>query len=74
MCGNPPWDKIEVEDKKWFESHWCADVVNAGTAEQRKRAIVNLPINDPVLYDSTRCKCNKPFCSIFWQIPTYSKG
>lgn len=21
MCGNPPWDKIKVEDKKWFESH-----------------------------------------------------
>lgn len=50
MCGNPPWDKIKVEDKKWFESHGRADIVNAGTAAQRKRAISNLPSTDPVLY------------------------
>ena len=51
MCGNPPWDKIKVEDKKWFESHGRADIVNAGTAAQRKRAIAELPITDPALYD-----------------------
>lgn len=51
MCGNPPWDKIKVEDKKWFESHGRADIVNAGTAAQRKRAISELPITDPALYD-----------------------
>lgn len=50
MCGNPPWDKIKVEDKKWFESHGRSDIVNAGTAAQRKRAIAELPITDPVLY------------------------
>lgn len=50
MCGNPPWDKIKVEDKKWFESHGRADIVNAGTASQRKKAIADLPISDPILY------------------------
>lgn len=50
MCGNPPWDKIKVEDKKWFESHGRFDIVNAGTAAQRKKAIANLPIIDPILY------------------------
>lgn len=50
MCGNPPWDKIKVEDKKWFESHGRSDIVNAGTAAQRKRAIAELPVTDPVLY------------------------
>ena len=50
MCGNPPWDKIKVEDKKWFEKHGRADIVNAGTAAQRKRAIANLPQTDPSLY------------------------
>lgn len=50
MCGNPPWDKIKVEDKKWFESHGRADIVNAGTASQRKKAIANLPSTDPILY------------------------
>ena len=50
MCGNPPWDKIKVEDKKWFESHGRADIVNAGTASQRKKAIADLPVYDPILY------------------------
>lgn len=50
MCGNPPWDKIKVEDKKWFESHGRSDIVNAGTAAQRKRAISELPVTDPALY------------------------
>lgn len=51
MCGNPPWDKIKVEDKKWFESHGRADIVNAGTASQRKQAIAKLPSTDPILYN-----------------------
>ena len=50
MCGNPPWDKIKVEDKKWFESHNRADIVNAGTASQRKEAIEALQTSDPTLY------------------------
>ena len=50
MCGNPPWDKIKVEDKKWFESHGRADIVNAGTASQRKEAIAELPSTAPILY------------------------
>ena len=51
MCGNPPWDKIKVEDKKWFESHGRSDIVNAGTAAQRKKAIANLPVTDPELFE-----------------------
>lgn len=50
MCGNPPWDKIKVEDKKWFESHGRMDIVNAGTAAQRKKAIEKLKTSDSVLY------------------------
>ena len=50
MCGNPPWDKIKVEDKKWFESHNRADIVNAGTASLRKEAIEALQTSDPTLY------------------------
>lgn len=50
MCGNPPWDKIKVEDKKWFESHGRTDIVNAGTTAQRKRKIAELPQTDPILY------------------------
>lgn len=52
MCGNPPWDKIKVEDKKWFEQNGRIDIVNAGTAAQRKQAIANLPTTDPELYEA----------------------
>lgn len=50
MCGNPPWDKIKVEDKKWFESQGRLDIVNAGTSAQRKKVISQLPETDPELY------------------------
>ena len=50
MCGNPPWDKIKLEDKKWFEQKGRSDIVNAGTAAQRKLAIENLPNSDPELF------------------------
>ena len=50
MCGNPPWDKIKVEDKKWFEQQGRQDIVNAGTAAQRKKAIAALETSEPVLF------------------------
>ena len=34
---------------KWFESHGRPDIVNAGTAAQRKQVIKNLPKTDPIL-------------------------
>lgn len=54
MCGNPPWDKIKVEDKKWFESHGRMDIVNAGTASQRKKVIEKLIDSDSALYEEYR--------------------
>ena len=50
MCGNPPWDKIKLEDKKWFERQGRLDIVNAGTAAQRKKAIAALKVSDPILF------------------------
>lgn len=50
MCGNPPWDKIKVEDKKWFERQGRTDIVKAGNAAIRERAIAALQNTDPKLY------------------------
>lgn len=50
MCGNPPWDRIKLEDKKWFAAQGRADIVNAGSAAQRKGAISLLLQTDPELY------------------------
>ena len=46
MCGNPPWDKIKVEDKKWFESHNRADIVNAGTDRKSDEAGESVELAD----------------------------
>ena len=51
MCGNPPWDKIKVEDKKWFEKQGRMDIVNAGSAAIRKKLVASLPVSDPELYE-----------------------
>lgn len=50
MCGNPPWDKIKVEDKKWFAAHGREDIVDAGTTAQRKALIHKLSADDVALY------------------------
>ncbi|MDO4158887.1 MAG: restriction endonuclease [Prevotellaceae bacterium] len=50
MCGNPPWDLIKLENKKWFENQGRADIVNAGNAAQRRKAITDLSSTDPALY------------------------
>lgn len=50
MCGNPPWDKIKVEDKKWFEQHGRTDIVKAANASKRKSAIENLKKTDLELF------------------------
>ena len=50
MCGNPPWDKIKVEDKKWFEHKGRTDIVNVGNSAQRKQAIADLKKTNSELY------------------------
>lgn len=50
MCGNPPWDKIKVEDKQWFAQHGRKDIVSADNASIRKKLIDELDKqNDPVI-------------------------
>lgn len=36
--------------EKWFENHGRRDIVNAGTAAQRKRAIAMLSETDSILF------------------------
>ena len=50
MCGNPPWDKIKVENKKWFERMGRMDIVDASNASKRRKIIEELPNTDPDLY------------------------
>ena len=41
MCGNPPWDKLQMEDEKWFLGK-DDSIVNAQNQDERKLLINNL--------------------------------
>lgn len=49
MCGNPPWDKLQMEDEKWFEGK-DESVVHAANQAARNRKIAELEISNPTLF------------------------
>lgn len=51
MCGNPPWDKLQMEDEKWFVGK-NMDIVNAANQTVRKKKIAELEEKNPLLYEN----------------------
>lgn len=49
MCGNPPWDKLQMEDEKWFIGK-NNEIVKAANQSARNKLITNLQESDPKLY------------------------
>ena len=50
MCGNPPWDKLQMEEEKWFAGK-DEDIVNAANQNARKKKIAALADTNPILYN-----------------------
>lgn len=50
MCGNPPWDKLQMEDEKWFAGK-NNDIVAAPNQAIRDRLINALQQIDPALFN-----------------------
>ena len=50
ILGNPPWDKVQPEEEKFFAS-LRPDIANAANAKARKELIENLPKDDPITHD-----------------------
>lgn len=50
MCGNPPWDKLQMEEKNWF-SGVNDEIANAQTQSARKKLIEQLKETDIDLYN-----------------------
>ncbi len=48
VLGNPPWDKVKMEEVPWFTQHDPA-IATAGTAAQRKEKIADLKHTNPRL-------------------------
>ncbi|MCM1140960.1 MAG: restriction endonuclease, partial [Muribaculum sp.] len=49
MCGNPPWDKLQMEDEKWFEGK-DNSIVDAPNQAARNKKIEALKRTNPALY------------------------
>lgn len=57
MCGNPPWDKLQMEEEKWFAGK-NEDIVKAANQADRKKKIVKLQTSSPELYNEFIQACN----------------
>ena len=51
MCGNPPWDKLQMEDEKWFVGK-DMDIVNAANQSERNKKIKALAYSNPALFEA----------------------
>jgi uncharacterized protein (DUF433 family) len=50
MLGNPPWERIKLQEKEFFKGK-NRNVEEAGNASKRKREILKLKTSDLTLYD-----------------------
>jgi hypothetical protein len=50
LLGNPPWERVSLEEKQWFSSHGRLDIANAKTGATRKKLIDNLKKESPSLF------------------------
>lgn len=49
VLGNPPWERVKIQDKEWFSAVGRDDIANAGKAAKRRKAIEGLAEHDPAL-------------------------
>jgi len=49
VLGNPPWEKIKIQEKEWFAEK-RPDIANTANAAQRRRMIAALADEDQALY------------------------
>lgn len=52
VVGNPPWERVKIQDKEFFANVGRADIVDAKTASLRTRMVDALATDDPALHDA----------------------
>lgn len=52
VLGNPPWERIKLQEQEWFAAHGRSDIAEARTASIRGKLIRELESKDPALYRS----------------------
>jgi hypothetical protein len=51
VLGNPPWERVKLQEKEWFAER-CPEIANALKAAARKRLIENLATANPALLEA----------------------
>ncbi|MFH1219113.1 MAG: N-6 DNA methylase [Candidatus Eisenbacteria bacterium] len=49
VLGNPPWERVKIQEKEWFAER-SPEIANAPNAAARKQLIGALKAGDPALY------------------------
>ncbi|MDP2858071.1 MAG: N-6 DNA methylase, partial [Bacillota bacterium] len=49
VLGNPPWERVELQEKEWFAER-APSIANARNAAERKRRIEDLKAEDPEMH------------------------
>jgi len=52
VVGNPPWERVKIQDKEFFANVGRTDIVDAKTAALRTRMIAALATDDLPLHDA----------------------
>jgi hypothetical protein len=47
VLGNPPWERVKIQDKEWFAAHGRDDIATAATKAKRDLLINSLDDDDP---------------------------
>ena len=52
VLGNPPWERIKLQEQEWFAAHGRPDIAGARTASIRGKLIKELETKDPALHQA----------------------
>jgi hypothetical protein len=52
ILGNPPWERIKLQEQEWFATHSRPDIAGAKTAAIRGRLIRELQASEPALFQA----------------------
>jgi len=59
VLGNPPWERIKIQEKEWFAVH-APEIANAQNAAARRRMIKALEVEDPAMYAAFQDEKRQP--------------
>ena len=54
ILGNPPWERIKLQEKEWFASNNYPDIAEAPNAAARRKKIAAHESSDPLVYGKCR--------------------